>query len=72
MLVISLSDAISKLFRMLAGSGHRMVEQSLPLAGGGHTGGMPGRPPAAPAAPALPALPTILIDNNAINDHSSY
>eukprot|EP00966_Prymnesium_polylepis_P139540 3224496-Prymnesium_polylepis.1 len=36
------------------------------------SGGMPGPPPAAPAAPALPPLPTILIDNNAIIDHSSY
>eukprot|EP00966_Prymnesium_polylepis_P081697 1892485-Prymnesium_polylepis.1 len=72
MLVISLSDAISKLFRMLTGSAHRMVEQPLPLAGGGHTCGMPGLPPAAPAAPALPPLPTILIDNDAINNHSPY
>eukprot|EP00966_Prymnesium_polylepis_P151534 3501531-Prymnesium_polylepis.1 len=52
MLIISLSDAISQLFRTLTGSAHRMVEQPLP--GGGHTGGMPWPPPAAPAAPAAP------------------
>eukprot|EP00966_Prymnesium_polylepis_P290361 6707221-Prymnesium_polylepis.1 len=36
MLIISLSDAISKLFRTLTGSAHRLVEQPLPLAGSGH------------------------------------